>query len=164
MDRIQKYIGLTAVFLLLCGLVFPADKARADTRIFLSKGQSVYVPIYSHIYSGNREHPFYLAATLSIRNTDAVNPVTITTANYYDSDGNLLMNYLEKPIKLKALASTRFVVKESHKAGGSGANFIVKWEADKKVIPPLIESVMIGTQSQQGLSFTSRGIVVEENQ
>lgn len=56
-----------------------------------------------------------------------------------------------------AMASTRYVVKESDSRGGPGASFIVNWKADHSVNPPIIESVMIGTQGQQGLSFTSRG-------
>ena len=45
----------------------------------LSTGQTVYVPIYSHIYSGLKGRPFELAATLSIRNTDPQSPITITS-------------------------------------------------------------------------------------
>lgn len=60
-------------------------------------GQTVYVPIYSHIYSGDREHiPFLLAATLSIRNTDPDQPITVTAIDYYDSDGKLLKKYLKR--------------------------------------------------------------------
>jgi len=165
MDKIRKHVKLTAVVVIvLCHLFFSVDTAKADTAIRLSKGQTVYVPIYSHIYSGNREQPFYLAATLSIRNTDSNNSITITAVDYYDTEGKLLANYLKSNKTLTPMASTRYIVKEADKAGGSGANFIVKWEADKKIIPPIIESIMIGTQTQQGISFTSRGKVVAEKQ
>ena len=150
------------VVLMVSHLFLGIDTLNADTKIPLSKGQTVYVSIYSHIYSGNRERPFYLAATLSMRNTDFKNDLTITAIDYYDSDGKLLESYLQSNQILKPMASIRFVVKESDKAGGSGAKFIIKWEADKKVIPPIIESIMIGTQTQQGISFTSRGIVIKE--
>jgi hypothetical protein len=53
--------------------------------------------------------------------------------------------------------SIRFVVAEDEKGGGSGANFLVKWKSDTEVNPPIIESIMIGAQSSQGISFTSRG-------
>jgi len=36
----------------------------------LFKGQTVYVPGYSHIYTGDKERPVLLAVTVSIRNTD----------------------------------------------------------------------------------------------
>ena len=44
----------------------------------------------------------------------------------------------------------------------NGANFLVKWKSPTKVNPPLIEGVMIGTRSGQGISFVSRGQVIDE--
>jgi hypothetical protein len=82
-------------------------------------------------------------------------------SDYYDSNAKLVRKYVEKPIQLNAMASTRYVIKESERIGGSGASFVVKWKADHSVNPPIIESVMIGTQGQQGLSFTSRGQVIK---
>lgn len=137
--------------------VIAAFTSQAQQDIRLSKGQTVYVPVYSHIYFGDKETPFYLAATMSIRNTDQASSISITEVNYYDTNGRLIKKYLENPVQLGANASTRFVIKESDDKGGSGANFIVKWKADMLVNAPIIESVMIGTRSQQGVSFTSRG-------
>jgi len=156
--------GFTVSMLLLLFLMafFLQDQAGAESFEAPSIGQTIYVPVYSHIYSGDREHPFYLAATLSIRNTDTRKSITITAVDYYDSRGKLVENYLKSPVKLDSLASLRYIVKESDKTGGSGANFIVQWIAESPVTPPITESVMIGTQRQQGLSFTSRGRVVEE--
>jgi hypothetical protein len=128
----------------------------------LSSGQTVYVPIYSHIYSGDREHPFQLTAIVSIRNTDPRRTITVGTVDYYDTDGRLLRSYLDKPVVVKPLASVRYVVGESDKSGGSGAKFIVKWGSDKPLNPPIIEGVMIGTKMQQGISFVSRGQVIVE--
>jgi hypothetical protein len=85
-----------------------------------------YIPIYSHIYHGDKEkHPLNLTATLSIRNTDADYPVTITVIRYYDSGGKLLKSYLRNSLTLNPLSSTRVVIQESDKSGGSGASFIV---------------------------------------
>ncbi len=127
-----------------------------------SDGQSVYVPVYSHIYSGNRERPFDLAVTLSIRNTDLNESITLAAVDYYASDGKLVKHYLQSSQRLGPMASTRYVVEESDTSGGSGANFVVKWSAETPVNQPVIESVMIGTQSQQGISFTSRGQIISE--
>jgi len=136
---------------------------RAEGNITLSKGQTVYVPVYSHIYAGDKEHPLDLAATLSIRNTDLIHPISILSADYRDSQGQLIRGYLEKPIQLNAMASTRYVIKESDKSGGSGASFVVKWRSDQDVNVPIMESVMITTKSQLGLSFTSRGQATKEH-
>ena len=147
-----------AVFLTLC--LWQTGVQGQDT-VFLSKGQTVYVPVYSHIYDGSQEYRLYLSTTLSIRNTDPVHSITIQEVDYYDSDGNLLKKYVDNPVTLKAMATMRYLVKASDKAGGSGANFIIRWTADKEANPPLMESVMIGTQMQQGISFTSRGQVIQ---
>jgi hypothetical protein len=136
--------------------------AWSGSDIALSGGQTVYVPIYSHIYSGLKGRPFSLAATLSIRNTDPKNAITLVSVKYYDSDGKLVKEYLGKPAELKAMATTRYILTEGDTTGGSGANFLVKWQSAVKVNPPLIEGVMIGTRSGQGISFVSRGQVINE--
>lgn len=127
-----------------------------------SKGQLVYVPLYSHIYYGDREKTFLLTGTLSVRNTDPVHPITLLSVDYYDTNGNRIRNYLDQPLVMRPLASTRFIVKASDKSGGSGAHFLVRWKADREVNPPLLETVMIGALGQQGISFTSRGQVIRE--
>jgi len=86
----------------------------------------------------------------------------LNVTNYYDSEGNLLKKYLKSPVQISAMASNRYVIKESDKSGGSGASFIVKWRSYHDVNVPIIESVMIGTQTQQGISFNSRGQVIKE--
>jgi hypothetical protein len=127
-----------------------------------SKGQTLYVPVYSHIYSGDRERPVYLAVTVSIRNTDPSHAIRLSTVDYFDSAGKLVRHYLEKPVDLGPLASIRYIVGESDKTGGSGANFIVGWTSAVTVSPPIVEGIMISTASQLGISFTSRGQVIPE--
>jgi hypothetical protein len=123
----------------------------------LSNGQRIYVPVYSHIYSGNKERPFLLTVTLSIRNIDVESQIKINTVDYYATQGELLKKYIDESIILKPLESIRFVVPQRDESGGSGANFIVEWKSDKTVNMPIIEAIMIGTQMQQGVSFVSRG-------
>ncbi len=153
---------LTVGFYFFCTLFFGPDTAGAASGTIISTGQTIYVPVYSHIYSGDREHPFYLTATLSVRNTDPKHAVTILSVDYYDSKGKLLKSYLNSPVGLNPLATTRYIIKESDKSGGSGANFIVKWKSGTKVNAPIIESIMIGTKTQQGISFISRGRAIQE--
>jgi len=153
-----RVVGFLALFLFaVCG--GPSRTVHAEMHLF--KGQTVYVPVYSHIYSGDRERPFYLAATLSIRNTDRSHGIVIQAVDYYDSEGKVLKHYLKQPVSLGAMATLRYVVPESDKSGGSGAKFIIQWQSEHPVAEPLIESVMISTKTQQGISFTSRGRVLE---
>jgi hypothetical protein len=151
--------SILGTVILLTALV---TNARADSSMVLSAGQTVYVPIYSHIYSGLKGRPFNLAATLSIRNTDPGHSIKLVSVKFFDSEGKLVKEYLDKPAELKAMASTRYILTEGDTAGGSGANFLVKWQSPAKVNPPLIEGVMIGTRSGQGISFVSRGQVINE--
>jgi hypothetical protein len=72
--------------------------------------------------------------------------------------------YSAPPLKIVALAATRFAIKHAFKvAPGAAANFVVQWRADKKVVEPLIECVFIGSSATHGYSFSSIGrIMVEE--
>ena len=144
-------------FILLCIFLLPLSLYAAEQNIELSKGQVLYVPAYSHIYSGNRENPFLLTVTLSIRNIDSRHQIKVTLVDYYETQGKLLKKLIDEPIILNPLESLRYVIPERDKSGGSGANFLVEWQSDKLINPPIVESIMIGTQSTQGISFTSRG-------
>jgi len=114
-----------------------------------------YVPVYSDIYHVDGSRRFNLSATVSIRNTSLSDTAYVLTAKYFDSYGNELKNYLKAPVVLSPLESIEFVVEESEKSGGAGANFIIDWGAKKYSNQVLIQSVMIGTYGQQGISFLS---------
>ena len=159
----EKKFILTCLSLFLIWVSFfslPTSTAAADKSFGLSEGQMVYVPCYSHIYIGNKDRPFLLTITLSVRNINPHHSIKIILADYYETQGKLLKRYQDEPIMLKPLDSLRYIVPEHDKSGGSGANFIVEWTADTAVNPPIVEAIMIGTQSQQGISFTSRGQAV----
>lgn len=124
--------------------------------------QTVYVPVYASIYHGDNVAEFELTATLSIRNTNIRNPISLNIVDYYDTRGKLIKKFLNIKRKINPLETVNFIIKESDLHGGTGANFIVRWSSAKKVNPPLIEAVMIGTKGQQGISFTSRGTVINQ--
>ncbi|MDF0552626.1 DUF3124 domain-containing protein [Kamptonema sp. UHCC 0994] len=124
-------------------------------------GQTIYVPIYSHIYYENSDKSLDLAATLSIRNTDLTNPMIVTSVRYYDSTGNLLKEYLDQPVELNRLASIDFVVNRTDRNGGVGANFIVEWLSVTTVSEPIVEAVMISAVGNQSISFISRGKLIK---
>jgi hypothetical protein len=146
---IKREISLKAV---------PLDK----TKVVM--GQTVYVPIYSHIYHYNsQDQVMNLSATLSIRNTDLTNSIIITSVRYYDSDGKLIRQDIKSPVELKPLASTDFFIAADDTSGGSGANFIVEWVAEKTVYEPVIEAVMISTSSSQGISFVSPAKILKQH-
>lgn len=135
--------------------------AAASSRHRVSQ-QTLYVPAYSHIYFRDHERTINLTTTLSIHNTDPDHALVLTSIEYYNSDGKLVRRPLEQPKQLGPFGSTWYVIEQSDLTGGVGANFIVRWESGIPVHPPIIETVMITTQQSQGISFTSRGRVLEE--
>ncbi|MBD2114912.1 MULTISPECIES: DUF3124 domain-containing protein [Cyanophyceae] len=142
----------------------PGVTVLAATPAAAVQGQTLYVPVYSEIFDSEANRTFQLTVTLSLRNSDRRQPITITTLDYYNSGGDRLVTYLDAPIQLAPLASTEVVVDRTNTAGGVGANFVVTWQSAAPVSAPVIEAVMISTASQQGLSFVSPARIIEELQ
>ena len=156
----KKDFSFTYLALLIITLFSFPIAVNAGAKTGLSNGQTIYVPAYSHIYIGDRDVPYLLAVTLSIRNVDPNHPITVVLADYYETQGKRLKRYIDKAVTMNPLESIRFIIPESDKSGGSGANFIVEWKSDKPVNPPMVESIMVGTKGAQGVSFTSRGLPI----
>jgi hypothetical protein len=155
---------LTLILAVLLMIGFPGGKVYSESEVKLSKGQTVYIAAYPSVYINERGAEFQLTVTLSIRNTDPAHGITITSIKYYDPTGALVKDYLEAPKKLPSLASIRFLAERTKSKGDScGPSFIVKWRSeDKEVNRPIIESIMIGTASTQGISFGSPGRVIND--
>lgn len=161
----RKPLFFKHIVVLICVFIFtPISLYATDNQNELSKGQLIYVPAYSHVYSGDREKQFFLTVTLSIRNIDPDHQIIITLVDYYETQGKLLDKFNDNPTILGPLESMRYVIPEKDKSGGSGANFIVKWQSENFVNPPIVETIMIGTQNQQGISFTSRGQIISTSE
>ena len=123
--------------------------------------QKVYVPIYSDIYYRDSRHTFSLTATLSIRNTSFNDSIYVFAIDYYNSKGDKVRRYNQSSLLLKPMESIEFVVEDKDDKGGVGANFVVDWGSREGALSPFIQGVMIGTTGQQGISFTTEGIVIK---
>jgi uncharacterized protein DUF3124 len=156
---------LSALFSALALTVLWTDPSpgwAASSEIRLSKGQTVYVPVYSNVFAGPRKRPLQLAATLSIRNTDMAASFRVTAIDYYDTNGKMVRRHLERPAIVGPLATMYIHIEEKDTIGGFGANFIVRWQANNVINAPVIECVMIGATSGQGISFVSPGQELRE--
>lgn len=122
----------------------------------VAAGQTVFVPVYSHIYSGGGSE-LLLEATLTIRNTDPDEGIVVESVRYYDTAGNQVREYLEQPIALQPLATADFLVERRDRTGGVGANFLVDWVAEAEVNEPWIEAVMVGSEGNQAIAFGRTG-------
>lgn len=125
----------------------------------LTVSQTVYIPVYSHVYI-HEGTSYNLTTTLSVRNCDLSRSLVVKRVQYHGGDGGLIQSYLDEPLKIPALGTTEFLVPEKDVRGGSGASFVVEWAAEAAVNPPLIEAIMVGASGQQGISLTSRGVVI----
>ena len=125
----------------------------------LVKG-TTYLPLYSHIYHIHENRSIDLAVTVSIRNTSLSDSIYILKADYYNTNGQKIREYLQNPIYVKQMETIEIIISESDKEGGSGANFVFDWAIVNGTNHPLFESVMISTYGQQGISFTTKGIEI----
>ena len=138
---------------------FEPKAGKAPLPDTIASGQTIYVPVYSHIYAGGGQ-PHPLEVTLSIRNTDPGKTITLTSVRYYDTKGKLVEDYLKSPLRLEPLETTAFLVKRQDARGGSGANFITKWVSEAVVNEPILEAVMVGIDKTHHISFVSQGRVL----
>ena len=150
--------------LLAIALILAATAAQAQGR---KSGETLYVPVYSHLPHGNLSgngtpDQILLSAVVSVRNTDPVYPLRLLFARYYDTDGKLLRNHQPAARMIPPMATVEYFVEVRDTTGGSGANFLVGWESDQPVSPPLVESVNVSVRGSQSIAFTSRAVPVSE--
>lgn len=127
------------------------------------KAQSLYLPIYSHMLYGNigksgKASYVLLSALVSIRNVDPKRPLRILSAKYYDTAGKLLGERIPQTVVLPPLGTMELFVELNDASGGSGANFVVRWEAEASVNPPLVEALHANMDGGKAVVFMSHAI------
>ncbi len=118
---------------------------------------STYLSVYSQIYSQTEHLTHDLTATVSMRNMNRVDTVYLTSAEYFDTHGNLIRTYFKNVIFIAPMETIEIVIDEHDREGGTGANFLFDWATAAGVTEPHFEAVMISTSGQQGLSFATTG-------
>ncbi|MBC6996237.1 DUF3124 domain-containing protein [Neolewinella lacunae] len=122
---------------------------------------STYLSVYSQIYGETEHRTHNLTATVSMRNVNRHDTVYLDHAEYYGTTGALIRTYFQRPIYILPLETVEIVIDEIDKAGGTGANFLFDWQIRPGTNAPFFECVMISTSGQQGLSFTTRGVLLK---
>ncbi|MCB0379632.1 MAG: DUF3124 domain-containing protein [Flavobacteriales bacterium] len=125
-----------------------------DSSLFVG---SSYLSVYSEVYSKTEKRTHNLTVTVSMRNTSSTDSVFIKNANYYNTKGFLIREYIKAPIFILPLETVEIVINENDVQGGTGANFTFDWATRNENIEPLFEAVMISTSGQQGISFITQG-------
>ena len=132
----------------------------------LTTGNTVYIPIYSHVYHGNvdwtkKPESKQMAVMVSVRNTDTRHPITITSIKYYGSDGKLVRDESDKAKTLAPLATMELFVENKDSTGGSGANYVISFTSQAPVDSPIIEALHTNFWAPGSVVFTTKGEVIQ---
>jgi hypothetical protein len=146
---------LTSLLFALCSFF-----AKAETAPGRSTGQTLYLPIYSHIWHGDmtddgQRARILVSVSVSIRNTDPVKAIRVLSAQYYDTDGRKLKEYVTSPKIIGPMATYELFVPRSDDSGGSGANFLIVWKSDTPASWPIVEGLHANLPAGRAIVFTS---------
>ena len=151
----MKSVMYSAILFAFCGSL-----AFGQTPPGRSLGQLLYLPIYSHIWHGemnDKGQPMktLVSVSVSIRNTDPVKSIRVTSARYFDTDGKKLRDYLPSPKLIGPMATYEIFVPRSDDTGGSGANFVIAWKSDTPASPPIVEGFHANLPVGRSIAFTT---------
>lgn len=126
----------------------------------LARAQTLYLPIYSHLWHGNLDRSgnpdkSFLSALVSVRNTDPKATIKVLSARYYDTSGKLLKDFVPSPRTVPPLGTLELFIERKEDEGGSGANFLIRWQAEGVVNVPRVEAVHVDLYGTKALSFTT---------
>ena len=118
---------------------------------------TTYLSVYSQIYSFSEHKTHDLTVTVGIRNTSTTDTLFLDKADYFDTEGARIREYVKQTIVVRPLETIETIIGQSDKSGGTGANFLFDWRINPETTEPIFEAVMISTAGQQGLSFSTQG-------
>lgn len=155
---------IAVIFLALLTVL---GQAMAQEQRPLLKGQSLYLPIYSHMFYGNvgksgKVSQVLLSALVSIRNTDGKRPLRIVSAKYFDTRGRLLAERVPVPVVLEPYGTLELFVELNDASGGSGANFVIRWDAEGPANPPLVEALHANMDGGKAVIFLTHSVPVAD--
>ena len=152
----------------LCSLALLSGLALGQGLTGRSSGQVLYLPVYSHIWHGDVDRrgqavKALVSVLISIRNADPAKPIQIMSAQYFDSDGKKLREYIPDAKSIGPMGTYEFFIPRSDDAGGSGANFVIAWKSNTAVNPPIVEAVHANLPTGRSIAFvtSARQIVAE---
>ena len=130
----------------------------AQAQPAVSSGQTLYLPVYSHVWHGDVDskgvpQQTLVSALISIRNTDLARHIRVTSAVYYDTQGKKLREYLPQPVVVAPMGTHEIYVPRSDSAGGSGANFVIVWQSPEPANPPVVEALHLNMPAGRSIAF-----------
>jgi hypothetical protein len=166
--------GLTVRFvaaaLLGCGMVGlalaqtprPLEQAFASSLTdvpmqALTVNGQIYVPAYSSVSIVQGKVRADFSVTVSMHNASQAKPLVLKRIAYFDTSGQLIQEYLPKPIALKPFGAIEIFIPQNDVRGGTGANFLVEWSAVGPIAEPVVEALMVGGIGAGHYAFISQG-------
>lgn len=142
----------------LCCVLMAASMALAQEPPARSRGQHLYLPVYSHIWHGDVDpsgSPIkaLVSVLVSVRNTDPAQSIRLVSAEYYDTGGKRIKEYMSKPRTIGPMGTYELFIPRSDDTGGSGANFVIAWQAEVPVNPPIVEAVHANLPTGRSIAF-----------
>lgn len=142
------------------GLFWLWSPAWAQEPLPQTRGQTLYLSVYSHVLHGDTDSSgnparALLSVLVSVRNTSLVRPIRVTSAVYYDTDGRRIKEYVAKPRVIAPMGTYEVYIPRSDDTGGSGANFVIAWQADAAVNPPVVEAVHLNLPAGRSIAFVT---------
>lgn len=130
-------------------------------QVKLVKGQTLYLPIATSFITD--DYSFPVNATIVIHNTDPDHAINIVKMDFYNTSGKLVETFLQQPLKLNPSTGTRIHVKNSLTGEeGTAAHFVIQWQAETKVVEPLVRGLLMGARGTRGYSFSTEPRIVRE--
>ena len=135
----------TFAFISLCVLFY--SNAFAGPAVY-SRGQTVYVP---GAHTNLTPYATYEGSALYVRNVNsqASQGICLTSVAFYGPDGELVKEFLKKPVRIGPLASERFLAStetlgiEPYPMDGGEPSWVVHWIVDQNttawVLEPIVE-------------------------
>ena len=96
-------------------------------------------------------------------NTDLAKSIRVMSAQYYDTDGKKLRNYVPTAQAIPPMGTLELFVPRSDDTGGSGANFIIVWKADQAASPPIVEGIHANMPTGRAIAFISSARTLPED-
>jgi hypothetical protein len=156
--------GLTTLIFLVT--LFFQSHAVAAEDVNLATGQTLYLPVYSYIWHGDRvvskRYPLKtpVSALVSIRNTNLKTPIRLFSAHYFDTNGKLLKQLVTTPVTIEPLCTHELFIEKQETQGGSGANLILQWDAAVPVNPPIVEAIHAEIKGHSTFTFVTQAQTV----
>jgi hypothetical protein len=126
------------------------------------RGQLLYLPVYSNMPYQIDTVKIDMSAFIAIHNTDLISRICLTKVLYFNQNGKLVDDFLNKGnITIEPLATKDFYIPYEDQSG-TGANFLVEWVADTLVNEPLFEAITICLKPNNSVAVLSQGKILSE--